>query len=545
MGRSLATHDSFCEPPVTVPRVITQPLAGNPLAAAFIAGNAPAGWYESLPTDGKSWRARIEAVRSEISADWLDRLTPAFEATGKAKERLDSVARGKGVVVTTGQQPGLFGGPIYTLSKALSALALADSLQEITGVPVAPVFWAATDDTDFKEASSTVIAVLGGAQLLRIDHTEPLGRPMASMPLGDFSAQLDAVVRAAGSAVDTTPIELLQRYYKSGETIGSAYVSLVRALFAPLGIAVIDASHAATRAAANPLLARALEKAGDIAEAVKTRNNEISAAGFTPQVQDVPGLSLVFGSASGGRKRIPIKAASKQMSSDDLGPNVLLRPIVERNILPTATYIGGPAEIAYFAQIGPIARVLGASSPAIVPRWSTTIIEPQVEEILETLHLSPEDLREPHEAEARLARARLPKKVLDELDATRAAIEERLTTLSQVVARERAPIGSAVAEGLRANLLRRLDRFERRLIAAAKRENSEVMHQIATARGSLYPLGKPQERTLNFIAFLARYGPPLREAMMREALQHARQLVQPSREKTSSLAQAGSARGTA
>jgi len=135
MGRSLATHDSFCEPPVTVPLVITQPLAGNPLAAAFIAGNAPAGWYESLPTDGKSWRARIEAVRSEISADWLDRLTPAFEATGKAKERLDSVARGKGVVVTTGQQPGLFGGPIYTLSKALSALALADSLQEITGVP--------------------------------------------------------------------------------------------------------------------------------------------------------------------------------------------------------------------------------------------------------------------------------------------------------------------------------------------------------------------------------------------------------------------------
>ena len=544
MGRRIATHDPFCEPPVTVPRVITQPLSGNPLAAAFISGDAPSGWYESLPTNGKSWRARLETVRSEPPTDWLDRLSPAFEATGKAKERLDGVARGKGVVVTTGQQPGLFGGPIYTLSKALSALGLADSLQELTGVPVAPVFWAATDDTDFKEASSTVIAVPGGAQLLRIEHTELLGRPMASMPLGDVSAQLDALVRAAGSAIDTTPIELLERYYTLGETIGSSYVSLLRALFAPLGISVIDASHAATRAAAKPLLARALEKAGDIAEAVKARNQEISAAGFSPQVQDVPGLSLLFGSASGGRKRIPIKGASKQMSSDDLGPNVLLRPIVERNILPTVTYIGGPAEIAYFAQIGPIAQVLGASSPAIVPRWSTTIMEPQIEVILETLHLSPQDLREPHEAEARLARARLPKKVLDELDATRAAIEERVTTLSQVVTRERAPVGSAVAEGLRANLLRRLDRFERRLIAAAKRENSEVMHEVATARGSLYPLGKAQERTLNFIPFLARYGPALREAMMREALEHARQLVQPSQEKAGSLAQAGSARAT-
>jgi bacillithiol synthase len=544
MGRRLAAHNSLCEPPVSGPRVITQPLSGNPLAATFIAGNAPAGWYESLPTDASSWRARLDAVKSELSADWLDRLSPAFGASGKARERLDSVAKGRGVVVTTGQQPGLFGGPIYTLSKALSALALADSLQEVTGIPVAPVFWAATDDTDFKEASSTVIAVPGGAQLLRIDHTEPLGRPMASMPLGDVSAQLDALVRAADPAVDTTPIELLQRYYRAGETIGSSYVSLLRSLFAPLGIAVIDASHAATRAAAKPLLARALERAGDIADAVKARNGEISAAGFTPQVQDVPGLSLVFGSTSGGRKRIPIKAASKQMSSADLGPNVLLRPIVERNILPTVTYIGGPAEIAYFAQIGPIARVLGASPPAIVPRWSTTIMEPQIEEILERLKLAPDDLREPHEAEARLARASLPKTVLEKLATTRGAINEQLDALTQSIARERVPIAAAVPEGLRANLLRRLDRFERRLIAAAKRENSEVMHDVATARGSLYPIGKPQERTLNFVPFLARYGSALREEMMREALKHSRRLVQPAADKTASRAQAASTRET-
>ena len=83
------------------------------------------------------------------------------------------------------------------------------------------------------------------------------------------------------------------------------------------------------------------------------RNHEIEAAGFTPQVQDVPGLSLVFSASSGSRKRIPIKAATKNTAVDDLGPNVLLRPVIERAILPTATYIGGPAEIAYFAQIGP------------------------------------------------------------------------------------------------------------------------------------------------------------------------------------------------
>ncbi len=490
-----------------------------------MAGTAPPGWYEPLPHDAQSWRERLQSIRSEFSGDWRTKLSPAFAATGKAKERLDAVASGQGVVVTTGQQPGLFGGPVYTLSKALSALAFADSLQELTGVPVAPVFWAATDDTDFRESSSTIVSVHGGAQLLRFDHPAPLGLPMSAMPLGDVSAQLEAVKRAAGSAIDPTPIELLERFYTPDATVGEAYVSFLRELFAPLGIAVIDASHPATRAAANPLVTKALELGSEVADAVTARNHEIESAGFTPQVQDVPGLSLVFSSSSGSRKRIPIKAAGKHASSDDLGPNVLLRPVVERAILPTATYIGGPAEIAYFAQIGPIAGAIGVARPAILPRWSCTIIEPHVERILEKLYLLPEDFRDPHEVEARIARAKLPKAVIEELNATRAALNERLDALSEAAVEERAPVSGAVTEGLRANLLRRLDRFERRLIAAAKREHADIMHEIATARGSLYPLGKQQERGLNFVPFLARYGAILRQEMLAEAREHARRLT--------------------
>jgi len=496
-----------------------------------------------LPRDANSWRERLDSVRAEFAGDWLTRLSPAFAPTGKAKERLDAVASGRGVVVTTGQQPGLFGGPVYTLSKALSALAFADSLQELTGVAVAPVFWAATDDTDFREASSTIVSVPGGPQLLRFDHPAPLGLPMAAMPLGDVSAQLEVLKRSAGSASDPAPIELLERFYTSGATVGEAYVSFLRELFAPLGIAVIDASHPATRAAANPVVTRALELASETAAAVTARNREIESAGFAPQVQDVPGLSLVFSSSSGSRKRIPIKAAAKQTSSDELGPNVLLRPVVERAILPTATYVGGPAEIAYFAQIGPIAETLGVARPAILPRWSCTIIEPHVEKILENLYLLPEDFRDPHEVEARIARARLPKPVIEELNATRAALNERLDALTEAVVEEQAPVSAAVTEGLRANLLRRLDRFERRLIAAAKREHADTMHDIATARGSLYPFGKPQERGLNFVPLLARYGSILRQEMLAEAREHARRLTGGRPETSRSLEEPVSARG--
>lgn len=508
-----------------------------------MAGKAPATWYEPLPRDAKSWQDRLQSLRSEFAGHWLTRLDPAFAATGKAKERLEAAAGGRGVVVTTGQQPGLFGGPVYTLSKALSALAVADSLQELTGVPVAPVFWAATDDTDFREASSTIVSVPGGAQLLRFDHAAPLGLPMAAMPLGDVSAQLEALKRSVGSAIDPAPVELLERFYTSGATVGEAYVSFLRELFAPLGIAVIDASHPATRAAANPALTKALERGGEIADAVTARNHEIESAGFTPQVQDVPGLSLVFSSSSGSRKRIPIKTAAKHAAADDLGPNVLLRPVIERAILPTATYIGGPAEIAYFAQVGPIAEAIGVPRPAILPRWSCMIIEPHVEAVLEKLYLLPEDFRDPHEVEARVARARLPKPVIEELNATRAEVNERLDALSKAVVEERAPVSAAVTEGLRANLLRRLDRFERRLIAAAKREHADIMHEIATARGSLYPLGKPQERGLNFVPLLARYGATLRQEMFAEAREHARRLTGGRQEASRSLSEPVSARG--
>ena len=517
------------------PRVVTAPVGGHPLAVAAIAGTTPDGWYEPRPTSAEAWRARLESVRAEAPKDWLTTLSPAIVPTGGAGERLAAVAGGRGVVITTGQQPGLFGGPIYTLSKALSALALADDLQEATGVPVAPVFWAATDDADFREASATAVAVAGGAHQLRIDHAAPLGRSMAHMPLGDVSAALEALARAAGSTIDAAPLGLVEKFYTPEATIGSAYVEFLRALFEPLGIGVLDAAHPAARTAGFPVLRTALEKAEEISERLSTSSAAIESAGYRVQVQDVPGLSLVFNSSGDERKRVPIKGARKKTAGSELGPNVLLRPVVERSILPTAAYVGGPAEIAYFAQIGPIADTVGVARPLIVPRWSCTIIEPHVERILAKLQLLPEELRDPHEAERRIARSRLPKSVISELTSTRAALNDRLDALTDAVEGEQGLVSSAVTGGLRANLMRRLDRFERRLLAGAKRQHADVMTEIGTARGSLYPFGVPQERMLSFVPFIARYGPALQNDMLGEARRHAAGLTGSGRSPRASI----------
>ena len=144
---------------------------------------------------------------------------------------------------------------------------------------------------------------------------------------------------------------------------------------------------------------------------------------------------------------------------------------------------------------------------------------------MEKLYLLPEDLRDPHEVEIRIARSRLPKGILGELEETRALLDERLEALTAAVEEGKAPVTSEVTGGLKANLMRRLDRFERRLIAGAKKQHSDVMIEIGTARGSLYPFGKHQERSLNFVPLLARYGPVLRDQMLGEAERHVSRLI--------------------
>ena len=144
-----------------LPRVITEPIGGGALARAA-AGEAPPPFYVARPSSAVEWAERAADVRRRSSPTWLDALRPAFGASlggTAAGERLARSAGGAGILVTTGQQPGLFGGPVYSWSKAMGALALADALERATGMPVAPVFWAATDDSDFAEASVTRVAI--------------------------------------------------------------------------------------------------------------------------------------------------------------------------------------------------------------------------------------------------------------------------------------------------------------------------------------------------------------------------------------------------
>jgi bacillithiol biosynthesis cysteine-adding enzyme BshC len=458
---------------------------------------------------------------------WYDDLGPAFAAGGLAAERLQRSAGGKGIVVTTGQQPGMFGGPLMTFIKALAARALADVLQESTDIPVAPVFWAATDDADFDEASVVSVASGSEARVLQVTHRPPQATPMANAPFDAAELEaLGAILReATASAPNASYLSAAFDAYSDSATVGGAYVQLLRAIFEPLEIPVLDASHAALTAAAQPVLQRAANHSVALADAVVRRDKAIRDHGFTPQVDEVQDLSLVFLNADGVKRRLTIREAAAYagpLSGEHLSSTVLVRPVLERIILPTAAYLGGPGEVAYFAQVTAVAEALGAPQPLVFPRWSATIIEPKIQKILKSLGVDAASLADPHAVEGQVARRRAPSDVQKALTKARANLE------SDTAAMKRASDGlvpERAVDGLNRSIAHRLDRMERRLLAAVKRREVEEMRKIATARASLFPHGVRQERKLAFIVFLARYGPALVEQMLSEARAHARSLV--------------------
>ncbi|HJQ20186.1 MAG TPA: bacillithiol biosynthesis BshC [Gemmatimonadaceae bacterium] len=512
-------------------RVISEPLGGSALSQALQAGRLPAGLQPWRPQSVDEWRTHAQSVARQASRAWYAALAPALNASDAAKERIERVVREGGVVVTTGQQASLFGGPLYTLAKAVTALEIANEVERELGVAAAPVFWAATDDADFLEASIAFVADAHGLHELRLGAKPPSGTPMSHAPLGDTIALLNELRVACGSAANAEYLALVERHFADARcSVGDAYVALMRSLLEPLGVAVLDSSHAAYSATARPLLTDALRKSALIAQASHDRAEEIRKAGFEPQVEDDRGLTLLAVMEKRGKRRVSVEEAPrfKPHGDDTLAPNVLLRPIVEAAILPTIAYVGGPAELAYFVQSNAVADVLGRPPVVGVPRWSGTVVEPFAERALSRLGAAYHELRDVAALEKRLAAAAIPPQVAHAWASLQESVHAAILRLRDTVD-ETQLLPHAVIDGLRNSLDHRLQRGERRLLAAVKRREERIHTDLRVAAAALYPNGERQERVLNYIPMLVRGGATLMEDLRAGARAHAAALLRASR----------------
>ena len=389
---------------------------------------------------------------------------PGALASGLAEAFIPSAARDRAVArlatpgalaVTTGQQPGLFTGPLYTVHKALSAAALARVLERRWGRPVVPVFWSAADDHDFAEAShASWIGPDGSVATAQLPPRPPEAplTPMYREPLGPGLEPALAMLEQGlpPSEFRDATLEWLRRHYRAGATVAGAYAGALAELVAPAGVVVLDSSHPAVKRATAPFLVRALAEAAEL-DAELDRHAE--AQGVTSRTSGIvvgDGASLVMLEAAQGRDRLvahdggfTTRRSRERLRLDDLrriaeteptrlSPNVLLRPVVESALLPTVAYLAGPGELRYFGLTPPVYQRLDVARQAPLPRWSGLLVEPRVDRVLEKFGIALEDLLQPGGAlEARLVRSQLPPEVTGALEGLRGAVESHYDVLAR------------------------------------------------------------------------------------------------------------------
>ncbi|HTC23500.1 MAG TPA: bacillithiol biosynthesis cysteine-adding enzyme BshC [Gemmatimonadales bacterium] len=477
----------------------------------------------------------------EPRAGGFDRqLLPAI-VTAPGHESLRQRLEAPGVlVVTTGQQPALFTGPLYTIHKALSAVALADVLEHQWGRPVVPLFWVAGDDHDYAEANHAEwLGADGAVTGAGLSPRAPDARltPMYREPLGPGVSEALAVLERdlPPSEFREPTLEWLRRHFRPEATVAGSYAGALAELLAPFGVLVFDSTHRAVKQRAAPLLLRALSLASELEAALAAQADALTAAGTDSGMAIGVGATLVMLECRMGRDRLMRQGSAfatrrgkvaHQLTEletlaarepERFSPNVLLRPVVESALLPTVAYLGGPGELRYLALTPPIYDLMGVEAQRALPRWSGVLVEPRVDRVLEKFGVSLSELMQPPgPLEARIVRSQLPEGAAVALAALREAIEREYGALGQAAV-EIDPTLEKPVQGAKHQALSGVQDIEKKLLHHLKKRQETELGQLARARAAVWPQGKPQERVLNVAPFLARYGPSLL-AELRDAI---------------------------
>ena len=434
-------------------------------------------------------------------------------------------------MVTTGQQAGFLTGPLYTIHKALSTIRLAATLEERLGVLVLPVFWVASEDHDWEEANHAYLGSRrSGPVRITLSGAASPAVPMSERALGEeVIKNIDDVADVVGKGAHAdTILKWIRDAYRPEQTVGGAFGELLGKMLSGFDLCIADAADPALKRASVGVLTLGLEKAGELEERQRARSVALEEAGYHGQVALVERATNVFYHGASGRERLyrkdgggyEARGAEVEFGREGIGeviaadpgrfsPNVLLRPIVESAVFPTLAYVGGPGEIAYFAQVTALFPAFDIEAPVVVPRGSVLLVDPVVRRLMRRLGVEAEELAVPRQRlETELARRELPPSVTDALARMRAAVAEGYQGAIDG-AEPIDPTLQGTLGRLRNEVLHRLAESERKVIQGVKRRDFAKTAQLDRILSSLRPLGKPQDRVLNVVPFLARYGPSL------------------------------------
>ncbi|HEX7176837.1 MAG TPA: bacillithiol biosynthesis cysteine-adding enzyme BshC [Pyrinomonadaceae bacterium] len=472
---------------------------------------------------------KAHEVERGALADALGEMNAAWGAGAETLASVERLRSPQSVAVVSGQQVGLFTGPLYTIYKALSAVKLARCLTE-RGVEAVPVFWMATEDHDWPEVQRAEVtgcdgrlesvgvpaelhaegAPVGGV-LLDASVEETIAGLLVALPRSEFTSDLEQLVRDC---------------YLRGRTYGEAFARMLTALTGKFGLVLLDPTDARLKRLAAPLYERAARRAPEIAAALVERSRELESAGYHAQVHTTPDtFPLFIHDSEGARRAITRSAESRYQAKggecewtlaelaemtarepERFSPNVTLRSVVQDYLLPTVAYFGGAAEVAYFAQTAEVYRLLARPVTPIFHRASMTLVERRVGRTLERYGLRMEDFFAGLDAvAARVVEEHLGRDVALAFGRTDETIERALDDLGAEIAKFDPTLADALKGG-RGKIAHHLEGLRTRFHRAQLERDNVVHRQLERAANTFYPDKTLQERRVNVTSLLARHG---------------------------------------
>jgi bacillithiol biosynthesis cysteine-adding enzyme BshC len=468
-----------------------------------------------------------------------------YAPSPKTLENIERLRNPKTVAILTGQQVGLFSGSLYTIYKTASAIALAKRYKrDFPDYDFVPIFWLEGEDHDYDEIASVTILVGNETKTLRYDEKNYAERKMvgrtrlseaitpfvdevlALLPESDFKAELSTLVRNA---------------YKQGETFLGAFAKLMSALFKDDGLIFLSPDDAKFKSLVKEVFIKEFETFPKNSEQVIAQSALVEEEGYEAQAKVKP-INFYWIDEQGKRWQIEphdekyfllkpsrerqLKTALLETvhnAPEQLSPNVILRPIVQDKALPTLAYVGGPSEVAYWAQLKRAYEFFNVEMPLVVPRASLTIVEQKISKVFEKLGGDSRQARYEQffcERESMLKEYIVShsevnlehifetaevqvKNVMAQLDAELIRIEQSLLQTRQTI------------EG---KMLFQLNQLKEKAFRAQKQRENDFLSQMEKCEANLLPSGKLQERALNVMYFLNKYGMSFLQ-MMQETIE--------------------------
>ena len=460
--------------------------------------------------------------------DALTEINNKAGAGEKTLANIELLRQSTTVAVLTGQQAGLFTGPLYTIYKAMSAIKLAHELR-LQGTTAVPVFWAATEDHDLEEVSRTYLLANDGG-LIESDYVADdrfNGLPVGDVKLDDSVFRLiDEIFSELSDTAFSADLKTqLMDAWKAGSGFGEAFIKSLAKVFADLGLIFIDPMHSEIKQLASPIYVSAIERADEMVSAIRDRDRVLVAEGFHSQVLVEEDYFPLFWHDDEGKRRslrktgdgvYRTKETRLELTRDDLiefaanepqrlSPGVMLRPVVQDYLLPTVCYFGGAAEIAYFAQNSEAYRVLERPVTPIHHRQSFTIVEHKHRRVLDKFGLELSDLFAGIE-EVSLDIAQASSEASRSFDEAEEKINAELDRIASQVTEIDATVAANFAKRRR-KMIYHIGATRKKTLLAQMRNDEVASRQLAGLFTSLLPNGGLQERSLNVFTFLNKFGP--------------------------------------